>query len=264
MMIIEILIYALSGVVTGLLAGLLGIGGGLILVPVLSSVFLIFLQTEYIVHLAIATSLATILVTGLSSVISHHYERAVQWQVFRAMLIGILVGGFVGAWSSQFFSTFWLSKLFGVMEIMAGLYMIRGKPPHADRCLPGFLSLNTVGLGIGSLSALLGIGGGSISTPYLQWHNLVMQKAIATSAAIGLPIALAGTLGYMLGGLQVENLPAYTTGFVYWPAFIAIVSMSVFTAYLGAKLAHRLPIKALKRMFGLLLIALGIKMLFFS
>lgn len=263
-MIIEVLIYAVSGMVTGLMAGLLGIGGGLILVPVLSSVFLIFLQTEYIVHIAIATSLATILVTGLSSVISHHYERAVQWNVLRAMLLGILVGGFVGAWSSQFFSMYWLSRLFGVMEIMAGLYMIWGKQPHADRCLPGFLPLNGVGFGIGSLSALLGIGGGSISTPYLQWNNVVIQRAIATSAAIGLPIALAGTFGYMLAGLQVDNLPAYTTGFVYWPAFIAIVSMSVFTAFLGAKLAHRLPIKALKRMFGLLLIGLGIKMLFFS
>lgn len=262
-MFVELIIYLLTGIAAGLLAGLLGIGGGLLIVPVLSTVFLLFLDTEYVVHMAIATSLATILVTALSSVYSHHLHNAVRWDILRWMLLGILVGGFFGAWSAQFFSTSMLAKLFGVMELLIALQMLAGRQPHAERQLPGLVPLNGVSFSISGLSALLGVGGGAMTTPYLVWNNVRMHQAIATSAAFGLPVALSGTMAYMLAGLKVTNLPDYTTGFVYWPAFIAIISMSIFTAYLGARLAHKLPVVLLKKLFAIMLIGLGLKMLFF-
>jgi hypothetical protein len=261
-MFLELLIYALTGAVAGILAGLLGIGGGLVIVPVLTSVFLVFLDTEYVVHLAIATSLATILITGLSSVRTHHAHGAVRWDVFTKMVSGILLGGFLGAWLSQYVASFWLAKIFGLMELLIAIQMIWGRQPNPQRQLPGLVSLNSVSGGIGSLSALLGVGGGALTTPYLIWNNIKIHQAIATSAAFGLPVALSGTVGYMLAGYGLDGLPEYTSGFVYWPAFISIVAVSIFTANWGAKLAHNLPIKTLKRAFGVLLIGLGLKMLF--
>jgi uncharacterized membrane protein YfcA len=262
-MMIEIVIYLVAGAFAGLLAGLLGIGGGLVLVPILSTAFLIFLDSPYSVHMAIATSLATILITSLSSVNTHHRHQAVRWDILKTMITGVLLGAFLGAWSAQFFSTTLLAKLFGVMELLVAWQMLSNRKPSPQRQLPGLLARNSVGGGIGSLSSLLGVGGGSLSTPYLLWHNIKAHQAIATSAALSLPVALSGTLAYMLAGVKLDDLPDYTTGFVYWPAFLAIVMMSVFTAHWGAKLAHRTSVTLLKKVFAMLLIVLGIKMLFF-
>ena len=262
-MLIEILIYLIAGAFAGLLAGLLGIGGGLVLVPILSTVFMIYLDSPYSVHIAIATSLATILITSLSSVNTHHRHQAVRWDILKTMIAGVLIGAFVGAWSAQFFSTSLLAKLFGVMELLVAWQMLANKKPAPHRQLPGLMARNTAGAGIGGISALLGVGGGSLSTPYQLWHNIKAHQAIATSAALSLPVALSGTLAYMLAGLKLDDLPSYTTGFVYWPAFLAIVLMSVFTAHWGAKLAHRSSVALLKKLFAYLLIVLGLKMLFF-
>lgn len=262
-MVIELAIYLLAGAFAGLLAGLLGIGGGLVLVPILSTSFLIFIDSPYSVHMAIATSLATILITSLSSVNSHHQHQAVRWDILKTMVAGVLIGAFIGAWSAQFFSTSILAKMFGVMELLVAWQMLSNRKPSPHRQLPGLAATNSVGSGIGGLSALLGVGGGSLSTPYLLWHNIKAHQAIATSAALSLPVALSGTVAYMLAGLKLDDLPDYTTGFVYWPAFLAIVVMSVFTAHWGAKLAHRSSVDVLKKAFAVLLIILGIKMLFF-
>lgn len=262
-MIIEIAIYLVAGTFAGVLAGLLGIGGGLVLVPILSTAFLIFLDSPYSVHMAIATSLATILITSLSSVNTHHRHQAVRWDILKTMILGVLLGAFLGAWSAQFFSTSVLAKLFGLMELLVAWQLLSNRKPSPQRMLPGLLAQNGVGAGIGGLSSLLGVGGGSLSTPYLLWHNIKAHQAIATSAALSLPVALSGTVAYMLAGIKLEGLPDYTTGFVYWPAFLAIVMMSVFTAHWGAKLAHRSSVDLLKKVFALLLIVLGIKMLFF-
>ncbi|UQB42337.1 sulfite exporter TauE/SafE family protein [Thiomicrospira microaerophila] len=262
-MIIEIAIYLVAGAFAGLLAGLLGIGGGLVLVPILSTAFLIFLDSPYSVHMAIATSLATILVTSLSSVNTHHRHQAVRWDILKTMILGVLLGAFLGAWSAQFFSTSILAKLFGLMELLVAWQLLSNRKPSPQRQLPGLLAQNSVGAGIGGLSSLLGVGGGSLSTPYLLWHNIKAHQAIATSAALSLPVALSGTAAYMLAGIKLEDLPDYTSGFVYWPAFLAIVTMSVFTAHWGAKLAHRTSVDLLKKAFAVLLIILGVKMLFF-
>ncbi len=260
-MLIELSVYALTGLAAGLLAGLLGVGGGLLIVPVLSSAFIVFLDTPYSVHLAIATSLATILITSFASVKAHHAHGAVRWDVLKRMLIGILIGAFIGAWLTQFLSSNILAKLFGVMELLIAMQMLFGRQPNAQRQLPGTFGLSSVGTGVGGLSALLGVGGGMMTTPYFVWHNVSMHQAIATSSAVGLPVALSGTLGYLIAGWSLSDLPDLTWGFVYWPAFLVIISMSVITAKIGANLAHRLSVAPLKKLFALMLIGLGLKML---
>jgi uncharacterized membrane protein YfcA len=262
-LIIELLIYVAAGAVAGVLAGLLGIGGGLILVPILSSVFLIYLDTDYIVHIAIATSLATILMTSIGSVVSHHRHGAVQWPVISMMLIGVSLGGFFGGWTAQFFTTSVLAIMFALLEITVATQMLLGKQPAPHRNLPGRWGLNASGSVIGWLSSLLGVGGGSMLTPYFVWHNVSIRYAIATSSALAWPIALMGTLAYLLAGWSVANLPDHTLGFIYWPALLAIASSSLVSAYFGAKLTHRVPVKFLRQAFAIILLLLGIKMLFF-
>ncbi len=262
-MILEFSIYIVTGAVVGFFAGLLGIGGGLILVPVLTAVFAVYLQSDHLVHLAIGTSLATILITSLASVRAHHKHDAVRWDIFKTITPGIFIGGLLGAWIAQFMSGEVLAKTFAVMELIIALKMLSNFQPAPDRALPGKAGQTFAGTLIGSLSSLVGIGGGALNTPYMVWHNVSMQRAIATSAACSLPVALSGTIGFLWAGWSVVGLPAYSTGFIYWPAFLGIVLSSYFTAPLGARLTHQLPVKKLKIVFGLLLIILAMKMFFF-
>lgn len=262
-MLLEFAIYLSTGAVVGFLAGLLGIGGGLIIVPILSSVFLAYLGTTDVVHLAIGTSLATILVTSFSSVKAHHQLGNVRWDIVRTLSIGIFLGAFLGGWSSQFFANNTLAMIFGSIEMLIALMMLSNFQPNPHRELPAIPSQTVAGSIIGSLASLVGIGGGTLTTPYLIWHNISMHQAIATSAACSLPVAAAGTFGYLLGGLNATHLPEYATGYIYWPAFIGIVLTSYFTAPYGAKLGARLPVKLLKKLFALLLILLALKMFLF-
>lgn len=259
----ELLTYLITGAVVGVAAGLLGIGGGLLIVPVLSTVFLIFLDVTEVVHLAIGTSLATILVTSFSSVRAHHKLGAVRWDIVKLLTGGIFIGAFIGGWSSQFIASEWLAKLFGILELLIAINLLLALKPNPHRQLPGLAGNTGAGGIIGWLSSLVGIGGGTLTTPYLQWNNINMHQAIATSAAVSLPVALAGSIGYLIAGLDASNLPNYATGYIYWPAFFGIVLASYFTAPIGARWAHQLPVKTLKRFFGVFLILLAIKMLFF-
>jgi len=260
----EILIYIITGAVVGFAAGLLGIGGGLIIVPVLTTVFIYYLDSEHIVHLAIGTSLATILITSLSSVKAHHHHNAVRWDIVKLLFLVILFGAFLGGWSSQFTESSNLGLLFGVLELLIAINMLLAIKPSPHRELPGLPGNTIAGSIIGSLASLVGIGGGTLTTPYLVWNNISMHQAIATSAAASLPVAFAGTLGFLIGGMNADNLPDYATGYIYWPAFFGIVTASVLTAPLGARAAHQLPVKTLKRVFGVLLLLLASKMLLFS
>ena len=260
----EILIYMLTGTVVGFLAGLLGIGGGLVIVPVLSSVLLIYVGAEApVVHMAIATSLATIAITSLSSVRAHHQHGAVRWDIFSKLGIGVLIGAFIGGWVSQYFDSRTLAIIFGILEVFIAINMLMAKKPNPSRELPGPMANTLVGVLIGKLSSIVGIGGGTLTTPYLVWNNVSMHQAIATSTAVSLPVAIAGSIGYVLAGMDAHHLPAYSTGYLYWPAFFGIVVMSVLTAPIGAKMAHRLPVKPLKRFFAVFLLILAAKMLFF-
>ncbi|KUJ72348.1 sulfite exporter TauE/SafE family protein [Thiomicrospira sp. WB1] len=257
---IELSVYVLTGVVAGFFAGLLGIGGGLIIVPILTSAFVWFLDTPYVVHLAIGTSLATIFITSAASVRKHQQHEAVRWDLFRTLAPGIFLGGLLGGWLAHFMNASLLAKVFALIEVAIALKLLLDLQPDPHRDMPGAVGRFSAGTVIGSLSSLVGIGGGALNTPYMMWHNVRMPQAIATSSALSLPIAAAGTLGFMFSGFQTTGLPDGSTGYIYWPAFLGIVAASFFTAPVGATLTHRLPVKTLKRVFALLLIVLAIKM----
>ena len=255
-------VYLLLGAFVGVVAGLLGVGGGLIIVPVL---ILLFQQYGFsagiITHLAVGTSLATIMLTSISSVRAHHAHGAVQWPVFLQLTPGIVIGTLAGALLASVISSASLKTFFGFFELAVALQMALELRPSAARSLPRLPGMSLAGSVIGAVSALVGIGGGTLTVPFLVWCNISMQKAVATSSACGLPIAVAGAVGFVLTGWQNPQLPAGSTGFVYWPAFFGIILTSMLTAPLGARLAHRLPSRTLKKVFAVFLAILGLRML---
>ncbi len=258
----EWLIYLATGAFAGVLAGLLGVGGGLIIVPVLALSFAAQgVADEVIMHLAVGTSLATIIFTSLSSVYAHHRRGAVEWSALGSLAPGILVGALCGALVARWLPTLSLRYLFGVFELVVALQMALSLKPAPHRGLPGRWGMSGAGAVIGSLSALVGVGGGTLTVPFLLWCNVTMQRAIATSAACGLPIAVAGAAGFMISGWNNEQLPAWSSGYLYWPALLGVAAASVLLAPLGARLAHSLPTAILKQLFALLLLGLALRML---
>lgn len=257
-----IIAYLLLGAFVGFFAGLLGVGGGGIMVPVLTTMFAAQgFPHEHLVHLALGTSMAAIVVTSLSSLRAHHAHGAVRWDIVRGIAPGVLAGTFAGTFLASRVASGPLAVFFGCFMAYVSLQMILNVKPKPSRELPGTAGLAAVGGGIGVVSALVAIGGGSLSVPFMTWCNVKMQNAIGTSAAIGLPISLAGAIGYLINGWGTEGLPAVTVGFVYLPALVAISLVSYFTAPVGARLAHRLPVATLKKIFAGVLILLSAKML---
>ncbi|MCP3176126.1 MAG: sulfite exporter TauE/SafE family protein [Desulfuromonadales bacterium] len=257
------LLYLATGAFTGVFAGLLGVGGGLIVVPLLTFVFTSQQMPEaYILHLALGTSLASIILTSISSFRAHHARGAVHWGVVRGISLGILTGTFFGSWVAAQLSGRFLSAFFVVFLYTVSLRMFFNVRPKASMTLPKPAGLFAVGNVIGGVSSLVGIGGGSLSVPFLVRCNLPVHTAVGTSAAIGFPIAVAGTAGYVLNGLAVAELPAGSLGFVYLPALAGICLASVLTAPLGVRLAHSLPVARLKRIFALFLMVMGTRLLF--
>ena len=258
----EWLIYLATGAFAGLLAGLLGVGGGLIIVPVLALSFAAQgVADEVQMHLAVGTSLATIIFTSLSSVHAHHRRGAVAWSALRAMAPGIVVGALCGALVARWLPTLSLRYLFGAFELFVAVQMALSLKPAPHRGLPGKLGMSAAGAVIGSLSALVGVGGGTLTVPFLLWCNVTIQRAIATSAACGLPIAVAGAAGFVISGWDNAQLPAWSSGYLYWPALLGVATTSVLLAPLGARLAHNLPTAVLKQLFALLLLGLALRML---
>lgn len=263
-MLSSLLLYAVVGAFAGVLAGLFGVGGGLIIVPALVFVFAgQQVSGEVAVHLAIGTSLATIVFTSLSSIRAHHRRGAVLWPVVLRLAPGIVVGVWLGAGVAKLLPAQALRGVFGVFELLVALQMAFSRPPAPHRSLPGGAGMFAAGSLIGGVSALVGIGGGSLTVPFLLWCRITMQRAVATSSACGLPIALAGALGFAVTGWNAPGLPAWSSGFIYWPALLGIALFSVLTAPLGARLAHNLSPARLKLFFAAFLAVLGLKMLFF-
>ncbi len=259
-----LVIYLLLGGVAGLLAGLLGIGGGLVIVPVLAWIFSASgFAAGSLMQLAVGTSLATIVITSLSSLLAHHRRAGVRWPLVWQLSGGIVFGAWLGAVLAHYMPSQSLARLFGVFELLVAAQMLFGRPPAEHRTVAGRSKNLLAGGVIGVVSAILGIGGGTLTVPWLAWHNVPMRQAVGTAAACGLPIALAGTLGFAVAGWQNSELPAASTGYVYWPAVLAIGISSVVVAPLGARLAHRLPQRILKRIFALFLALLGLLMLGF-
>lgn len=255
-------LYGLLGAFAGIAAGLLGVGGGLIIVPVLLAIWQSSgFENPYQMQLAIGTSLATIVLTSLSSVRAHHLRGSVQWPVFWSLTPGILIGTWIGAFLATRLPGDILRNIFGVFELLIAAQMAFAVRPVPQRTLPGVMGMSAAGAVIGSVSAVIGIGGGTMTVPFLTWCNVVIHRAVGTSAACGLPIALGGALGYIVLGWNNDALPEWSAGYVYGPALLGIVVTSVLFAPLGAMLAHRLSILVLRRVFAGFLALLGIWML---
>lgn len=247
------------GVAVGFLAGLLGIGGGMVLVP-----FLTFLlgargvDAGLAVKMAIATSGATILFTSLSSLTAHHRHGAVRWPLVVRFAPGILLGGMAaGAGVLALVKGRWLALVFALGNFVISWRMLRGAPARAARALPGTPALVGAGAGIGFVSGLLGAGGAFLSVPYMTWCGVPLRQAVGTSAALGFPIAVAATLGYLIGGWTLAPALPGAFGFLYLPGVFVVALASVTFAPLGARAAHRMPVERLRRIFALLLMALA-------
>lgn len=262
MTVAEILPFLALGAVAGTLAGLLGIGGGLLIVPGLA--FLLgdgTVPADRLMQFAVGTSLATIVATALSSIRAHHRRGAVDWNVMARLTPGIIGGALLGAAIADLLPTRTLAIVFGVFLLIISVRLFLPGQPAAHRRLPGYLGTTTYGAGIGTLSSLLGIGGGTLTVPLLTWHNTDVRAAVGTASACGLPIAVAGTIGFIVMGLGTGGLPTGATGYVYWPAFLAVVPTSMAFAPLGARLAHTLPRMALRRGFAIFVAIVGVRML---
>lgn len=259
----EFLLYALLGIISGLAAGLLGIGGGFIMVPVLLLIFAyIGLDGPHLVHIAIATSLAAIVLASITSVYSHHRHGGVLWPVFRRFAPGMIMGALIGSTVAHYLPGDWLKVIFGFMEIALAIQIAFGKKPPASRQLPGPVGLTGASVTVGGIASIMGMGGGALTTPFFLYCNIAARNAIATSAALGLPTAMAGAAGYIVAGWTVSGLPEHNLGYIYLPALAGIAVFSVLFAPVGAKLAQIVPAQTLKRIFAAILVVLGLYMIF--
>lgn len=258
-----LLAYLALGAVAGTLAGLFGIGGGLVIVPALAAAFAVHGVAEpVIMHLAIGTSLATIVITGSSSAWGHYKKGNIRRDWFMLLLPGLLLGAVSGVFIAANLSSGALGSLFGIFLLIVGGRMILVKEVAAGKLAPSRWVMLVAGAVIGGFSALFGIGGGTLSVPWLARCGATMKQAVGTSAACGMPIAVVGAATFIVTGWGVPDLPAGTTGYVLWPAFLAIVVTSVPFARVGVRLANVLPAKKLKIAFALLLLVVGARFLF--
>jgi len=258
----EIILFLITGSVAGILAGLLGVGGGLFIVPML--LFLlpyIGIESPQLMTICVATSLATIVITSVSSVLAHHKKGAILWPVFWKFVPGLIIGSLVGSVLADIVSQQFMKTLFGISMIIISLNMIFQFTPSQTRAFPTMPLLSLTCSFIGTLSTMIGIGGGALTVPILSYWKTPIVKAVATSAACGLPIAIAGTIGFIIAGLNQSELPQYTSGYVYWPAVLGIISSSVIFAPIGAKIAHKISAQLLKRTFAIFLLIVGIRVL---
>lgn len=261
-MLTSVAIYCLLGAIAGILAGLLGVGGGIVIVPMLVFAFgWQGLPQDMIMIMALGTSMGSIMFTSVSSALAHSRRKGVEWGVVRAITPGILAGTFCGSFLASQVPGRFLQLFFVAFLAFVVSQMLSGRKPRPSRQLPGTMGMTCAGGIIGIVSSLVGIGGGTLSVPFLLWNNVDMRKAIGTSAAIGFPIALAGCFGYLANGWGTENLPPYSLGYLYLPALFGIVAVSMFTAPIGARMAQTLPVPKLKKCFAVLLIAVGVRML---
>lgn len=254
--------YLLLGATVGLLGGMFGIGGGTVLVPVLLLLFdAEHFPPAHLLHLALGTSMATIIFTALASLYKHHQHKAVNWPVVHTITPGILVGTGLGTILATSIPANFLGMFFALFVYFAAAQILFDVQPPASRQLPGNAGIQLFGVFAGTLSSLVSIGGGTVTIPFLLWGNLALRQAIGTSAAISFPVAIGGTVGYIATGIHATGLPPLSLGYVYLPALLWTASASVITAPLGALAAHRMNTGVLRKLFALLLLALATKLL---
>jgi len=253
--------FAVIGIVAGYLAGFLGIGGGFVVVPALTFLYLRDpAMAPWAIHMAVATSLGTMLVTSLSSIIAHQKKGAIRWSLVRSLSFGLVIGAVLGAAIADVLQGEALIRVFGIFAMLAGLQLILARHQEGEKPLPGQPGASIVGLVIGGISSLIGIGGGALTGPWQLWHGIRAQNAVATSAACGYPIALAGTFAFIAFGLN-SDLPEGALGYIHLPAFLGIALTSAIAAPFGVATVHRLHPKLVKRLFGGFLMLVGLRML---
>jgi uncharacterized membrane protein YfcA len=257
-----VMVLIVLGLGTGFAAGLLGIGGGMIMVPLFTIIFSAHgFPVDHVVHIAIATSLATIFFTSMSSVYAHHKRGAILWSVALLLIPGVLVGSWIGPMIAANLDTRYLAGLFGVFVIFSAIKMLGKKKAGSEGTLPNAVGMTAAGVGIGTLSGLVGAGGGFITVPFLGWRGVSIHNAVATSAVMGFPIALSGTLSNIYHGWNIQNLPSGSLGFIYLPALLCVAVASVLSAPWGAKTAHAMNVRQLRTIFAYLLLILAAYML---
>jgi uncharacterized membrane protein YfcA len=256
----ELAAYLGIGVLVGFFAGLLGIGGGIIIVSALALMFAAHgFPPEYIMHLAVGTSLAAIVSGSWSSFRTHHRHHAVDWDIVRRMTPGLLGGVLAGALVARFLSSAFLKYFYLCFMFLITAQMVFNLRPKASRELPGTAGLTAMAIFIGVCSSLFGGGAAALGVPFLTWCNVSTHRAIGTVAAMGFPLSIAGTIAYVAAGWNAAGLPPWSLGFVYLPAFIGISITSMIVAPYGARLAHKLKGASLRRIFAVFLILIGIK-----
>ena len=250
-----ILLYLLCGATAGFLSGLIGIGGGLVVVPLLNMIFRLQndIPPDMIMHLAVGTSLSSILFTAVSSARSHARLDGVRWDYVRGLTPAIVLGTLCAAWLASRMSTIGLRAFFVVFLIAIATQMLLDFYPHPRKTIPGRVALAGAGFTIGGVSSLVGLGGGSMSVPFLCWCGVDMRQAVGTSAALSWPIAVAGTLGFIVVGWGDPGLPDWTLGYIDIPATLGIACSSVFFAPLGVRVAHAVSVPALRKFFAIFL-----------
>lgn len=255
-------IYLLAGCFSGLLSGLFGVGGGAVIVPVLLVVFAAQgIPGEVMMHMAVAGSLAVIMLTSVSSVRAHWRRGGVLWPVAMRLSPGIIAGALLGGFLADWMSADLLRLVFAAFMLVMAVRMGLDLRPRTVGVMPGTVGMTLMGGLIGSLASLVGVGGGALTVPFLTRGGITMQQAVGTSAACGFPIAMAGTAGFILSGWNHSALPPLTTGYVYWPAVGGIALAGVLVAPLGARLAHWLSRMMLQRLFAVFLAVVAVKVL---
>lgn len=254
--------YFLAGSIVGILAGMLGIGGGMTLVPVLATMFAMQqVSPDHVVHLALGTAMASIIFTSGSSVREHYklgsVDLEIVWRIAPGMVAGSLLSTLAVGWITQQY----LALVFATIVYAGATQMLLNRKPSASRSLPGPLSLLAVAIVIGIICGLVSAGGAFLNVPFLLWCGIPLRTAIGTAAAIGIPVAIVGTTGYIISGRTVQGLPPDAFGFVSLIALAGLVCGSIVTAPMGARLAHRLPVLTLRRIFALLLYGLATRMI---
>jgi uncharacterized membrane protein YfcA len=256
------LAYVAIGATVGFLAGLLGIGGGAVMVPLLVFVFTAqALPVDHVLHIALGTAMATIMFTSIASMRAHHAHGAVDWRIARALAPGILAGSFSAALLAGFIPTRPLAVIFTCLVFYAATQILFDLRPRSTRELPGAAGLFGAGAVIGGVSSLLAAGGAFLCIPFLAWCSVPLRRAIGTATAVGLPIALAGAAGYAIQGWFADGLPRWSLGYIYLPALVLVSSASMLAAPWGARVAHRLPVKRLRIVLAVLLYAVAVRML---
>jgi uncharacterized membrane protein YfcA len=255
------LTYAALGVFVGFFSGLLGIGGGSMIVPVLGLTFVAFgFAPDQVLHLSLGTSLAAMIISTASAARAHHGIGAVRWDIVKMLAPGIAIAGLASGVIARALPLMFLKVFFLCFMGYVAYQIIFGLKPKAGHAMPGPVGTAAVGLGIGGLSALAGVGGAMLSVPFMMYCNVGFHQAIATSAAISFVVSVAGAIGFVGAGFGEPGLPPGSIGYVYVPAFIGISLTSIFLAPLGARAAHRMPVAKLKKMFVLFLLVLAAKL----